>query len=90
MRMHADMEESRQKLQATRRRIQQKPSISSRLGERVDVEEDIPVSRRPVKERLGVRQHHTQSHREEWGGINGGEGYEDSEEEYIQSLLHDD
>lgn len=81
MRMHADVEESRQKLQANRKR-QIKPSMSSRLGDRVVVEEvdleaeeddddddhieivgevfnTLPVgqelSRRSVKERLGVR-----------------------------------
>lgn len=70
MRMHADAEESRQKLQATRKKmLQQSPqsNISSRLGGRVgfvtgrdnrnyeDYEEDDSQQRMSVKERLGIR-----------------------------------
>lgn len=68
MRMHADVEESRQKLQATRKKIQQQSqssSISSRLGDRVervklDADDDevaATIASRPsVKDRLGTRQ----------------------------------
>lgn len=66
MRMHADEEESRQKLKASRKkqqqvRVQVRPSLASRLGGRVgEIDGDLQIHvqgqgrRVPVRERLGA------------------------------------